>query len=1304
MKIRTGRLILLVLISFSLVCNDLLASSFLARRPGYGITTGHEFDQLDPETASKKTKKVTVVAPPREISTVGKASSPAPRRQVVVVQPPAEIVGIASASRPTASEKVRLVPPPAPGKIAIVASPAIVPAGKSAVKPLSAISVVQPPPLRLNEPQTIRPPKPPINGQVLISPPEPVRTVTAPRSAGITEIYAPVLVPPKAVDTGTPPPIIPPRRQSAPVIVSPPEPFTIAAHKPTAQSPRATGPVVISAPGEIDVPLPAIVSSAKPTAFAENSPVRATSQNVVSESDTAEKVGQPLPVLKYEYDHAADTVNQAIRTKVAPVSVPAPAVLTAPAITSPRREVVLASNPLFVASETPALELSKPETITAYGTAGEADVSAADEDAVGMEIITEASGVGSPVYGVSSFDSGLRVESTTDLQSIFVEPGRSFNLSFRTTNISGKAGNFIEEFNMPPGFELTFPPAEFGLEPMESYNSIVMISAPAYLPAGEHQFSYRVLDPRNQMVHGSLSFRFNINATVDLKFIVEEQPSSVLDGESFTVKGKLYNNSNATFSVGLSLTQQKHFRASVSRDRAILAPGAFVDLEITCSTNSRGIRTPNLFTSLVVRDLGRKDRRKIHEQSIFIRFFTRAERKIDLKKRLPIIAKYTAISDQGIMHSQFEVKGKGIVDSLGERKIDFLLRPQAEKNSMRYGLANEEARIMYDAGNFSISLGDHGFGVSELSKYYSGKGIGVDYQFDRRSRAGFVAYKRIWSVVPLSGKGFYLTRQLTDRMHLKFSHLSTNSDFYAQSPDEKFSALAFSYKANDWSIIEGEVARKWGLALDDTRSISYRINYSARLRRNSIFSFQHSDIGTIYAGDLIGVSTTNSSLDVPIAPKISATAGFSKNKSRTLAPDADSSADESTRKNVSLNFRLSNHRFLSLQLMENERRDYLHSKYNDIENIAALNLNQRFNKANFGYSFLRGTYDEIVFSRSRQFKTHRLTSSYKLIENLTWVGHFSASNYEGSSQSPFNDSITFGNTIEFGQLDNFKTRLSYNRTMYDSMPGYVSNMDLSLNYRFDDSELSFKAVENKRTTFAAKTTVYYQMSFSQHFGVPVSRNTSLGAFAGILTEETEDGVRPVENVVMLMNNLAAVTDKNGRFVFADVPPGTYTVDLDRRQREKGWLSDPELPATVVVKGARLAVLDVKLEPGFMFSGEIVINEEHMAVSQNAVSTLESLIAPDLLGFRKIAGGLQGVMLEVRKEGKVRQVTTNSSGGFIFYGLEAGEWKFRVNRNTLPIGYALDETEKTIRIGEGLDSKLKLTARKVVRQIEMVGGD
>jgi uncharacterized surface anchored protein len=93
------------------------------------------------------------------------------------------------------------------------------------------------------------------------------------------------------------------------------------------------------------------------------------------------------------------------------------------------------------------------------------------------------------------------------------------------------------------------------------------------------------------------------------------------------------------------------------------------------------------------------------------------------------------------------------------------------------------------------------------------------------------------------------------------------------------------------------------------------------------------------------------------------------------------------------------------------------------------------------------------------------------------------------------------------------------------------------------------------------------------------------------------------------------------------------------------------------------------------------------------------------GFKKIESEkLSGLVIEVRSDSKRYLATSDSAGKFVFYGLKAGKWKYRVLDTSIPTGYQIDQPAGMLEIEPDGENYLGLKVSQQIREIEMVDAE
>jgi hypothetical protein len=525
------------------------------------------------------------------------------------------------------------------------------------------------------------------------------------------------------------------------------------------------------------------------------------------------------------------------------------------------------------------------------------------------------------------------------------------------------------------------------------------------------------------------------------------------------------------------------------------------------------------------------------------------------------------------------------------------------------------------------------------------------------------------------------------------------------SPDEEFSTLAFTLNPDRNSVLVGELGRKWGGELTDKESSAYSIGYTTRLRNTAVFNISHNTRGVIYAGSMVGTENTSSSLNVPINKELNASLMYSTSKQKPIILTGDVSAAKSENAQIKLSYRMNENRDIFIAAGDNQRNDWINNRYDEREKVLQAGISQSLRNLRFNYTLNRNRWHDSIQQLGRWYTLHNLSSVYYGQNNMIVSGYLNFSRFGNDQYLTQPDNNSYGLAADWGILENLRMRLNYSESRSIRSDGRSSNLGLKFSYTYEYTNVDF-GVNRSRGAGLNNVPLYYELSISQQFGIPVSRNIKIGALTGVVTELVGSDSAAVPNVALLINNLAAITDAKGRYVFADMRPGTYTLDIDRRAASISKISSTGLPVSVYIAGGKLAVLDLQLQEGCRLSGEVKVQEK----LQDGPATLDNVLANRILaplptGARKIVGErLAGVIIDIRKDDKFHTCMTDSMGRFVFPGVESGVWNYKVIQSSIPEGYQIDRTEGIVNLSPESEQKIGFTVSEVERVIEMVGSD
>jgi hypothetical protein len=439
------------------------------------------------------------------------------------------------------------------------------------------------------------------------------------------------------------------------------------------------------------------------------------------------------------------------------------------------------------------------------------------------------------IFGINSFENGVRITPNTMLEGMPVENGQTVTLSFEVTNNSDQPRNFVEEAVLPEGVTMAFPPAEFSLGPKESFNSLLMLTIPRQLPSGVHNVSFNVFDPDNQSVRGNFSFSFAIKAVTALRFVFEEAPEGAVSGDEFDIIGRIGNTGNATVSARLKPNRSKYLNADFVPAEITLAPGQSEKIIARVSFPENALKASQVTVDFVGESLLPGQPREVLREFVSVKLLPLAEKTIDFRRRIPGSLVTNIYGEGSRYYNQFELSGRGTIDKDGQRIVDFFVR--SNKNSDGYSAwsRRDMARFRYKTPEYALRIGEEGFGLSQLSSSgSSSRGFGVDYKINDTSNAGVIRYTSRYRFPVVMGTGFYFDHQFADNLWLRLNHHSYTNTRVIDLRDQRINTVEVRYRPNRLTNINAEFGRSTGGSDFVDSDTAYRVALGTRVARAMI--------------------------------------------------------------------------------------------------------------------------------------------------------------------------------------------------------------------------------------------------------------------------------------------------------------------------------------------------------------------------------------------------------------------------------------------------------------------------------------
>jgi hypothetical protein len=248
------------------------------------------------------------------------------------------------------------------------------------------------------------------------------------------------------------------------------------------------------------------------------------------------------------------------------------------------------------------------------------------------------------------------------------------------------------------------------------------------------------------------------------------------------------------------------------------------------------------------------------------------------------------------------------------------------------------------------------------------------------------------------------------------------------------------------------------------------------------------------------------------------------------------------------------------------------------------------------------------------------------------------------------------------------------------------------------------------------------------FGVPVSRKTSTGILKGRVYD-AENPPRGLPRVLVRLNDLTAVTDRNGEFTFGSLRPGTYYLTLDKESIGMNRVTVQKSPLPVTVLAGKKNRIEVGVTRGAAVSGRVILfpslgkSGEDVTTSPRSAAdsppprTLANApgTAPGATTEAASAGGtetdqpepygLANVLVELQNPSETLRRLTDRKGRFLFEDVRPGTWTLKLHEAGLPENHYLEQDTFTFELKPGETKEILarvLLKKRPIRIIEEGG--
>ena len=361
-------------------------------------------------------------------------------------------------------------------------------------------------------------------------------------------------------------------------------------------------------------------------------------------------------------------------------------------------------------------------------------------------------------------------------------PGRILSISYLVTNNTDSEEEFIENLQLPTGWQAIVPMSSFILQAGDTTTRIIVFQVPLNAQVGRYEIAYKVQSQRDYAIQDTDTVTVVVLPLVKISLLMEEKPESVIAGEVYKIKLRLVNQSNVRLKVKLEVASEENYPAKIEPQEVMIEALRNMPVIVTVQTYKKESKPRTQYVRVNAEALEARNGETKASLTVGVEIIPRISVELDIYHRLPAKVTLRLNGKDDNNGVQLEFQGSGSLDEEGKKTIDFLFRGPDTQSKGIFGL-RDEFRLSYFTPKMSVRLGDQNYGLSRLTSYYHyGRGAGMDF-FTTKFPTSFGAYylNERWGLPDKNELGMYIAYKINEKVSARLNFLHRNQDAYNSS-------------------------------------------------------------------------------------------------------------------------------------------------------------------------------------------------------------------------------------------------------------------------------------------------------------------------------------------------------------------------------------------------------------------------------------------------------------------------------------------------------------------------------------------
>ena len=909
-------------------------------------------------------------------------------------------------------------------------------------------------------------------------------------------------------------------------------------------------------------------------------------------------------------------------------------------------------------------------------------------------------------------DSGFEARLTS-AKLVELTPGKIVTASVLVANHTARDEECFEQLILPENWRKIAPQdLPFTLPAGGEEVRLVAIAVPATATAGRFEIAYNVQSLRDPSLADSINFAAVILSISKLELVVEEKPSVVVAGDDFEARLRLVNRGNSAARVALSVKSSPEESATVESPALTLESGASQTFRVHAKTDAKSQRRISQVLNIkAVAESATNGAPIQAAQTVVVEVIPRVTGDSDPYVRLPVLWRVVASAETGKdLGAQTELSGAGKLDEAGKDKIDFLFRgPDLQPNST-FGLRDEYRISLYDP-LFDLHAGDRSYGLSPLTERNAyGRGAQFDLHADPKTGLGVYYVESRWQQDDFNEIGTYLRHDFSDILSVKGNFLEKNGHSFFLT--NGVPARLYSIEPRLHLGKRLDLGLEYGLSDSDlgfgANSDAYRADFRGQLFDRVNYAVERVHADPKYLGYFSDSDATHGSLTFPIYEKLRGSLSANQYESNLKLNSARGSvANREFTYRPGILYTLPFKTDLSLEYQAVRREDaLLPATFDFQEQSARLGLGHSFGKISLQTFVEQGRQDDFLRRENGHVQRYSVSGYYRPTprQSYSLVTTFGSGRFASASDWQ----QTYGASAQWKVKESTTVNVQYARNEYNSiMNRQQDTASATVSHTFPNRHNVALSGRWIRSSTAKEREMSVLVTYSIPLSVPFARKTSIGVIKGRVFDAEKGRSFPLARVILRANELTAVTDRSGQFVFPALKPGTYVLQVDPSSIGLDRVTTELFPARVDVKKGATTTIDV----GVINAGSVTVKLARMAApSGKGLAILLENSNEASVGGRTNhtaaaalveTGGLEGGLIELSDGREVVRQVTDRLGIARFERLRPGRWAVAVYDNNLPDFHYVETPKTKIELGSTEQKAITVRILPRKRQIQFI---